>query len=132
MEVVEVQVDVLLLVGLLQRGARESLHGLGCVLGAREGHDHLEFLTVGALDSGSFSDFAMLHEELDGILLEIFERIRVSLDFKEEFLVTFLILLETKSSDGLNLFALDLVNLGQNNPVDGLLILHFDVTVLEI
>lgn len=73
MEVVEDQVYVLLLVTLVEARSWECLDGLGSILRASVSDNHLVFLVACAFNSRSFSNFAVLHEELDGILFKVFQ-----------------------------------------------------------
>lgn len=73
MEIIQDQIDPLFLVVSEESGGWESLDCICCIFGAGVSDDHLAFLVTCVLDFGSFSDLAVFHEELDSILLEVFQ-----------------------------------------------------------
>lgn len=132
MEIVQDQIYILFLVVREEGWGWESLDGICGVFGTCVGDDHLIFLVACVLDSGSFADFAVFHEEFDGILLEIFQWIRSSLNFKEQFLITLLIFFKPKGADRLNFLPINFMKSSQDNPVNSFIIFHFDITMFEI
>lgn len=108
-------------------GIGEGLNGAIGLLVVAVLDDHFVFLVVSWLDSWPFSDFAMLHEKFDCLLLQLFGGRNVALDDQKQLFVGLFFLIQAKSADALDLPVVDAVDLSQNYAIHYLLVLHLDI-----